>query len=77
MGKATNRLRRRIEYLRCINLSGNKALKLINLLIMECEDAGVENKLEDAKRILIDTILKADEIERHISCPYYFDNDIH
>lgn len=76
MGKAINKLKRRIEYLRCINYSGNKALKLINLLIMECEDAGVENKLEDAKNILIDTILKADEIERHISCPYYFDSDI-
>lgn len=77
MGKKFNKLRRRIEWLRCVNMTGNKVLKLIYILKIDCDNAGVENNLEEAKQIVMDTILKADTIERHISNPYYFDSNIH
>lgn len=77
MGKALNKLKRRIEWLRCVNMTGNKVVKMINILMIDCKNAGIENNLNEAKQIVMDTILRADTIERHISNPYYFDSNIH
>lgn len=76
MGKALNKLRRRIEWLQCVNMTGNKVIKLIHILKIDCENANVPNELDKAKQIVMDTVLRADSIERHISNPYYFDSDI-
>lgn len=77
MGKALNKLKRRIEWLRCVNMTGNKVVKMINILMIDCKNAGIENSLNEAKQIVMDTILRADTIERHINNPYYFDSNIH